>query len=166
MVSLLSTTPRADERLQERMWIAQRWGWGIFLLVMAVGLSGMLGRGPLSHGRATNAAGTLTADYERVARFGEVTEMRLQYEAPLPLREQDHVLYVDRTMIHFDELTIQPLPIEAHAASGGVEFVLRTAANTRHVEVLLRWKGASSGRKNLHVRLDHETIDGRQWVLP
>ena len=65
-----------DLRFQERWWIVERALWVVFLLVIAAGVSGILGRGGVfSRGYFAAPDGSCTVEYERVAHFG--TPLRL-----------------------------------------------------------------------------------------
>jgi hypothetical protein len=76
-----------DLPFQKRSWTAQRIGWGVIAFIVLLGLAGIFGSGPLSHGTAKTADGALKVDFERIARYSSPIPLRVDV-APRPGRER------------------------------------------------------------------------------
>lgn len=66
-----------DLEFQRRWWIFERAGWAAMLLVVALGLSGVLGHGPASRTSAQSADGRIRCEYERWARCESPSQLQL-----------------------------------------------------------------------------------------
>ncbi len=78
-----------DQQFEERWVVAQTIGLVVMVLFLLVCLSGLLGRGPVSHRTAHAPDGSLHVDYEPVAREGTPTQITLRVanpdDAPMPV---------------------------------------------------------------------------------
>ena len=78
-----------DQEFEARWTIAQRIGLAVMVSFLLVCLSGLLGRGPLSHRTATAQDGSMHVDYEPVAREGTPTQITFRManpgDAPVPV---------------------------------------------------------------------------------
>ncbi len=61
---------REDMAYQRRFWTVERAGWSVLVLLALIGLSGLLGTGPLSWAKASR--GSLSVEYERFQRATRV----------------------------------------------------------------------------------------------
>ena len=68
---------------QQKDWRAQRVGWVLLALVLAAGLAGLLGPGPLSSATASGGD-TLHVEYERFVRHGSQTHVTVRIAAAEP----------------------------------------------------------------------------------
>lgn len=62
-------------RTQRREWVAERTGWAVFAIVMALGALGGFGGGPLAH--ASRSTGAVHLGFDRFVRHGVPTNFRL-----------------------------------------------------------------------------------------
>ena len=60
-----------DLAFQQRVWRAQRVGWGVMFAIVLAALSGALGAGPLAEGEARSGDGALSVRWDRIARAGD-----------------------------------------------------------------------------------------------
>jgi hypothetical protein len=67
---------QAEEAFHRREWLVQRIAWGLLILVIAAGLAGSFGSGPLSKRAMATASGTIEID--RFARRHASGEWRIQ----------------------------------------------------------------------------------------
>lgn len=65
-------------RFQRQEWIAERVAWLLALVVLAAAVLGLFANGPLAQGTASAGDGRLTVDYQRYARDGGTTSLRVQ----------------------------------------------------------------------------------------
>ena|SRR5687768_5760927 len=100
-----------DLSFLRKEWRFQRIGWGAMLLFVLLGLSGALGRGPLSKAKAGNTA-TFALSYERLIRHAADT--RLQITAGSTLRGDTLRVYVTSGYLNaFEIRNIVPEPISS-----------------------------------------------------
>ncbi len=71
-----------DQEFEERWAVAQAIGLVVMVAFLLVCLSGLLGRGPLSHRTAQAPDGSLHVDYEPVTREGTPTQITLRMANP------------------------------------------------------------------------------------
>lgn len=72
-----------DLRFQIRSWRIQRAGWVLGLLLLAAALVGLFGNGPLSTATARSADGGIEVTYDRLARHGSPTQLKVDVRQPL-----------------------------------------------------------------------------------
>jgi hypothetical protein len=70
-----------DLDFQQRDWRMQHIGWALLALLVAAGLAGLLGPGPLSNVHARGSQG-LEVEYERFVRHGAESEIRVSVPQP------------------------------------------------------------------------------------
>src|SRR5687768_9509454 len=69
-----------DLEYQRREWQVQRIGWVVMLLILLTAMTGLLGRGPLSHGTVSNDE--LELKYERIAHHFAADRLQLTIKRP------------------------------------------------------------------------------------
>jgi hypothetical protein len=67
-----------DPRLQRQEWIAERIAWVIAFVVLLAAVLGMFANGPFAQQTAAGSGGQLEVDYQRFARDGGTTSLRVQ----------------------------------------------------------------------------------------
>lgn len=70
-----------DPTFQERMWKAERVGWGVIALLILGGLAGLLGHGPLARTVAAGPGGSIRIQYERFGRVGSGRPLQIRVES-------------------------------------------------------------------------------------
>jgi hypothetical protein len=140
---------------QRREWRIERIGWLVMAALLAAGLLGLLGYGPLSRARA-GEAGTLSLEYDRLQRSSAPTEYRFD-AAPSLARDGELRLRFDDTLLDEVEMqSIVPEPREVRSGPGYTEFVFamdRTEGPSAHIQ--FQFEPATFG----HVR-GRVTADG------
>jgi len=141
-----------DLSVQERMWTIQRVGWGIMLMVIVLGLTGLFGHGPISRASAGNKHGGLWVEYERFARNQSqstllihlptmngsgrasfwlndafLASVEIQHMTPVPLATtvMDHGVSYDVGLADNQEPTVIIIPL-IHQRSGWLTGELRS----------------------------------------
>lgn len=66
-----------DPRFHRNDWRVQRAGWALLALIIAAGLSGLLGSGPLSRVTAGSEGGPVV-EYERFVRHGSESNLKIR----------------------------------------------------------------------------------------
>ncbi len=125
-----------DQGFEARWTIAQRVGLAVMILFLLVCLSGLLGRGPLSHRTATSQDGSLHVDYEPVAREGTPTQITFRManpgDAPTPVS-----LFVSGTLVEPLGLA-HTVPETTSTMVGSKGLVLRFTLAPRQADAKIR----------------------------
>ena len=123
-----------DLGFQERWWRFESAVWIFFAFVLLCALLGLLGRGPLSHGKLQNA--DMTVNFERIARTGTPSLIEVNFN-PTAIHDGKLSLYVSDTVIK--ELAAQrvvPAAVQSSVGDGGVTYTFlatQTPASVRFV---------------------------------
>jgi hypothetical protein len=153
-----------DLTFQRREWRAQRIGWVVMVLLLLVGLSGILGSGPLS--TATVASGPLQFDYARFERRHAPTEVEVAIGQGA-VRDEQVALWLSTDYLEAIEITsIMPEPEEVEVMGDRVvyHFAAEPAAEIRVVIALEHDEpGLTTGRVGL---VDGEELAWWQVVYP
>lgn len=86
-----------DETFETRWSRIERGGYVVLALLIAAGLSGLLGRGPLSHCTTRSAASDLVIDHEPIARSQTDTQVTFHLDNPTDASTTD--LFVETRVI-------------------------------------------------------------------
>lgn len=115
-----------DLVFQQRNWRAQRVGWTLLGVLIAAGLAGLLGRGPLSNVNAHGGKG-LEVEYERFVRHGAQTDVRVRVTQP----PAGHVrIAISRA--YLDSLNLQqvvPSPTQVQSSGDYLVYVFDLVGN-------------------------------------
>lgn len=144
-----------DRSHQRHQWRFERIGWVLMAALLAAGLLGLLGYGPLSRAHA-GKPGALTLQYDRLQRSSAPTEYRFE-AAPSLVRDGRLRLRFDDALL--DEVEMQsiiPQPTEMRTGPGYIEFVFAMdAGKGSPAHIQFQFKPATFG----HVR-GRITADG------
>ena len=139
-----------DEDLghERREWRAERTGWVVMAVLLAAGLLGLLGYGPLSRTQV-GTPGTLSVHYDRLQRSSAPTEYRFDIDPSL-IRQGELRLRFDQVLLEEIEMrSILPEPKETRSGPGYTEFVFAVdAAGKAPIRVQFQFQPATFG----HVR--------------
>jgi len=124
---------REDMRFQDRLWRRERAAWLVLTLLVAVGLSGALGVGPLSWKKAS--AGPLTVAYERFQRATRLSKFSFDVAEH---GGSDMRLHLNAAFQkNFEISSIQPQP--SHSAAGVDGIDLTFAREPGHAAGIVIW---------------------------
>jgi len=136
---------RAHSRLE---WRIERVGWAVMALLLAAGLLGLLGYGPLSQVQAGDP-GTLSVTYDRLQRSSAPSEYRFTIAPSLARDGQFHLRFDDALLEEVDIESIIPEPEHVRAGPGYTEYrFAMAAAGESPVRVQFQFKQTTFG----HVR--------------
>ncbi len=155
-----------DKSFERRFHRLELAGRGFLLLVVAGSLSGLLGRGPLSHETARAPGGGTSVDYEPVARYDTPTQVTLHLH-PAPGRATVTVA-VDTGFIEPMGLTtVQPLPLSSATDKGGLALTFAVRPGEPDTLVRLHLKPSVVGRVPMRATVDDtQPLSWTQVVLP
>ena len=152
-------------RMQRRLWKVQRVMRAIALLILALGLAGAFGGGPLSH--ATASQGGSSLEYERIAYSDtpQTYHLRLTREqAPSGTAR----IWFDRETLRRMKLEgIVPEPGETALAADRTIFEFDVAAEQGQFEILFELSTDQAGVHTARVGIESgPTFEFKQLFLP
>lgn len=161
----------ADIPFTRREWYVQRVAWAGMALVLAAGLLGGFGRGPMSS--ASVRAGGLVVEYERFPRHGAPEQLRIRVE-PGAARTSGSGpeaglvrVWLPRHLVDRVEMSaISPEPESAATSSERVTYAFR-AAPSRPTVVSFRFRPDGYWLRRLQVGVEGgPTVEATQFIYP
>ena len=136
-----------DRRYQERLWTAERWAWGFFVLFTLAALLGATGAGgPLSRHQAVTAAGEI--DLPRVARWQTPDHLAVRFATG-----GAHTLLLSPQFSRaFQVEAIRPQP--ERVASGPDGQTVHLAGGDGPAEAFVYFNPRNPGRAQYSIALD------------
>jgi hypothetical protein len=152
----------------ERTWLrVVQVGRVVMALVIAAGLTGLLGRGPYSHRRSATASGAMTVDFEPLARYGTATMVTLHLDTKRFEPAHDWVVHINNAFVEPMGLKdVMPRPSKQAADGPGLALTVSLTPDTPDSLVRFYLHPTAIGRQHLEARVGPETIDWEQVVLP
>ncbi len=155
-----------DEPFERRFHRAELAGRAFLVLVVALALSGLLGRGPFSHETVRTPGGGPSVDYEPVARYDTPTQVTLHLH-PAPGQDTTTVA-IDTGFIEPMGLTaLQPTPLASVAHDGGLSLTFGVRPGPADTLVRLQLKPSVVGPVSLRATVDDAPpLEWTQVILP
>jgi hypothetical protein len=150
-------------RSQRREWSIERLGWLIIAVILAVGLLGGFGGGPLAH--ASRSGQAVNLDFDRVVRHGVPTELRLTVGTGAVVNGRIRVA-LDWTYLRaVDLLGIHPAPVQS-STSGDRLFLDFAATDGGSNRIIFEVEPHDIGRQQGRIEVGPSRVDLSQFVLP
>jgi hypothetical protein len=156
-----------EERTLRREWRVQRIGWIVMALLVAAGLAGAFGRGPLAKGEARSPSGLLEVDYQRLTRHESPSELDVAVDAGrLPSRELR--LWIARDYLSAVSLDrVIPEPDHAEAGRDRVTMVFPIAAGEQVARVQLQMEVRDLWTRRIRLGVEGgDSVALTQFVFP
>lgn len=155
-----------DERFERRFHWAELAGRLFLVMVVALALSGLLGRGPFSHEVMRAPGGGASVDYEPVARYDTPTQVTLHVH-PAP-GQQTSTLSIDTDFIEPMGLrTVQPTPLASATDQGGITMTFAVRPGRADTLVRLQLRPSVVGPVRLRATVDNAApLTWTQVILP
>jgi hypothetical protein len=155
-----------DLDFQHRWWCFEAVIWIVFAVILALDLSGLLGRGPLAKASAKTPDGTMKIDYERVERFQTPSVMTI-YFGPNAVAHGQIQLWVSEGVIKpLGNQRIIPQPQISVLNGDGILYTWPTTAHPNTVAFALN--PSTPGEQTFTIRLTAtgDTITRHVFVMP
>jgi hypothetical protein len=152
----------------ERSWTHAEWvGRGLMLLFATAGLAGLLGRGPLSHRTVSPPGGSLTVDFEPIARSQTPTQVTFHLHNDGGSDPAMHLFISTNVIEPMGLHTIDPQPLESRVVDGGLLLTFLVPPGTKDAIVRMTLDPTELGDNQLSVKLgDAATVRWNQVVVP
>lgn len=152
-----------DLAFQRRNWRAQRVGWVLLGLLIAAGLAGLLGPGPLSDVSARDGE-RLEVEYERFVRHGSPSDIRVTIPRPGTKLVRVAVSrdYLDAVWL----MEILPTPMRVQAADSDVVYTFERLGSGP-LEATFGIRPKALGTHEARIALDDGSrVSVRQFTYP
>lgn len=145
--------------LQVRGWKIERLGWYGLLLIMALALAGLFSKGPLSHVQAGGAQDALQVEYQRFARNGAHSPLKVSLQGTTQLHIAGELLE------GFSIESIQPVPRRS-ASDGAGGLILDFTGDAERIDVSLRLTADGVGAYRSTFHAAGQQLELNQFIYP
>jgi hypothetical protein len=156
-----------DLKHQKRLWIVERIGWAVMVLLMGAGLMGLLGAGPLSHATAGKAGSELWVDYQKLDRCEASSQLRVHVGSE-SLKGDSLRLWVSRQ--YLDKTEVEKTTPEAEhqeAAGDRVVYVFRTAGSNEPIVLTFHVRPTEHGKNHARIGIvNGPEVHFSQFIYP
>ncbi len=155
-----------NQAFEARWYRAEQAGRVVMIaFTLAAGL-GFLGRGPFSHATTESPDGSLTVNYEPVARHGTSTMITVHIKRPMPTPHQIELRINQQIIEPMGFQHTVPPPDGTSVTDNGIRLTYNEPANQQ--DVLVRFEAAPNaiGLVPLTVSDGAQTIDWHVLVVP
>jgi hypothetical protein len=109
-----------DMRFQRRTWAVERVAWALMALLVLAAAAGLLATGPLSTAEASDEAGLVRVRYERFARLGAPSTLRVELAPGATSSSSTVALELGRSLAEAIQVErVQPEPLRERAGGDG-----------------------------------------------
>jgi hypothetical protein len=151
-----------DRGFEQKWWTFMQSVWTGMALLVIVGLTGALGRGPLNNVSARS--GSLSARYERLMRFKTPSEIRL--EVASPPSGQFSVEIRGSCFQKSGVRSLTPEPIAAQPLTQGAVYTFPGPAKPTPATIAVAFEPGSVGPVDCHISAGTDALSIRQFILP
>lgn len=145
--------------LQIRIWRMERLGWYGLLLLVALALAGLFSKGPLSHVQVGGAQDALQVEYQRFARNGAHSPLKVSLQSVSQLHIGGELLE------GFSIESIQPVPARS-ASDGAGGLILDFTDDAPRIVVSLRLTADGVGAYRSTLEAAGQRVELSQFIYP
>ncbi|HEX8555359.1 MAG TPA: hypothetical protein VF695_11680 [Sphingomonas sp.] len=156
-----------DMALERRMWIVQRVGWTIMLLIAIAALLGLLGPGPLTRFTAGDEGGPIWVEYYRFERIEGPTDIKINL-GPQAASGKEARVWIDREYMESIELeTVVPEPERVEAGPDRLVYVFNISNPAEATAVRFRFQPQSPWENKVRIGIEgSKEVSFRQFFYP
>jgi hypothetical protein len=154
-----------DLQFQRRWWKFERAVWFFFLLILIANLLGAFGRGWLAKAQRTDAAHTVTLDYERIERASTPSIMTFRFTSAA-IHDGKIQLFVSEDLIKpLGSQRISPQPETSTLGNGGITYLFPVTQTPATAEIQLQ--PSFPGTHHFRIQVGGgQPIEGNILVVP
>lgn len=157
-----------DDTAQHQIeWRIQRAGWLLWGVIIAAGLLGLLGSGPISSATATAADDSLSIDYDRFVHYHHPIRLTALINFPQSAESELNLKISRRFLDRIRLIRIEPEPYRQQIAPEGIIYSFSTAdlTKTATIQFHLEYEKAGKSRGSMEI-LGHDPVSFSQFVYP
>lgn len=153
-----------DLEFQRVWWRFERVVWSIFLLIILCDIGGLFGRGPLAQAHLQN--GAMQIKYERIARYGTPSMMRVAFDPSAVQPDGKYHLFVSESLVHeLGAERVIPSPELTAIGSGGLTYTF--AATPGQASAQFALQPSKPGSFYFTIQAPGSTpLQGHVFVMP
>src|SRR3954470_1769918 len=155
----------SDLAFQQKWWRFERIVWVVFTAIVLLDLAGVFGRGPLARATATAADGTMSVEYERVARFSAPSLVTVHFNPPAEKDGAIHVWASDSLLQAFGVQKLNPEPERVTLDGAGFTYTYRSSPQANSIQFAMEPRRVGLQKLTLRVA-DAAPVTMRVLVLP
>lgn len=145
-----------DRDFERQWWRIEVGLWSFLTAVLFLGLTGLLGRGPMAHKMISSTDGALTVDFQRIARYKTPDAMTIRLDPKL-YRNGQAYLWLNRAIVERMGLQrIVPQPALSIPGNDGIGYLFPVSDPAKPTLIYLAKEPASPGFFEEEVKTDPE----------
>jgi hypothetical protein len=154
-----------DMAFQRRSWRVQRVGWAVLALIVAAGLAGLAGSGPLSPATQESQDASLRLEYDRFTRMHAPSRLRLHFGTQA-VRAGEVRIWLDRSYMEQVKLErVVPQPQQVQVGEKRLVYVF-AAEEGQPGAVTFEMQHRTFGRISGRAGIGDAVLEYRQLVYP
>ncbi len=156
-----------DPAFQRREWRVQRFGWLIWAGVVAAGLLGLLGPGPLSRREVSSDDGRLRVAYNRFAHHHHPTMLEVTMQPEDETQDELRLFLSQPLLDRIDVTRIEPEPMSRELSADGAWYEFRCEPGVPSAKVVIHYECDEMGGGDGELQLaGSESVPLDQFVYP
>ena len=144
---------------QVRVWKIERLAWYGLLLLVALALAGLFSKGPFSHVQVGGAQDALQVEYQRFARNGAQSPLKVSLQGTPRLHIAGELLE------GFSLDAIQPVPRRS-ASDGAGGLILDFSGDAKRIVISLRLTADGVGAYHSRLHAAGQQVELAQFIYP
>ncbi len=154
-----------DLRFQRRWWRFEHIVWKFFVLVIALDMAGLFGRGPLAEADMRSADGSFNVHYERIERTGTPSMLIVTLQRAAFVNGVATLYVNDSVVGDLGAQRVIPQPATTLIGDGGLTYTFPGRAPPADVRIELQ--PAGPGRFPIAIGVPgHAALSANVWVMP
>ena len=157
-----------DDAFEKQWWRLEKLFWIFAAIILACGVAGLFGRGPLSEASVSDQSGDLSVHYERFARFSTPNTLAVRARKGKFATETVSV-HLNGSQLVEDRLqVVQPHPLYVRPdGKNGAYFTFDLPKGVEYADVLFTQQPATVGFFRSEVAVaGHPAVSFSQFVWP
>lgn len=156
-----------DLKHQKRLWIVERTGWAVMILLMAAALTGLFGAGPLSHATAGQTGSEFWVDYQKFDRCEATSQLRVHVGSGA-LKSESVGVWLSRHYLENVEVEkTTPAAEHQEAAGDRVVYVFRAAGSNEPIVLTFHVRPTEQGKKHARIGIvNGPEVHFSQFIYP
>jgi hypothetical protein len=157
----------SDPDFEDRWWHIQKGAWGVMVLLVLAGLTGIFGRGPLSKATVNTPGVPLHVQYERFPRLKTPASLEVNFAKQTLTSSQAHVLLKGDMMNKLRIQQVMPMPASTQPLPDGAIFTFNLPPTANSAKVVFVQQASSAGFTSGEVALlGTPPIRLKQFIYP